>query len=74
MAVTVARRVSFNFIACLQNDSEIGLVRRVREVVVGVLPLVEQKTESGQLAEGASELVLCLLEGRGPLFAKEVKS
>lgn len=24
--------------------------------------------------EGASELVLCLLEGRGPLFAKEVKS
>jgi hypothetical protein len=40
LAVAVARRVSFNFIACLQNDSEIGLVRRVREVIVGVLPIV----------------------------------
>lgn len=43
MAVAVARRVSFNFIACLQNESEIGLVRRVREVVVGALGVVEQK-------------------------------
>jgi len=45
----------------------------VREVIVGVLPLVEQKSEGGALVEGASELVLCLLEGRGPLFVKEVK-
>jgi hypothetical protein len=49
LAVAVARRVSFNFISCLQNESEIGLVRRVREVVVGVLPLIEQKAEGGAL-------------------------
>jgi hypothetical protein len=38
------------------------LVRKVKEVVVGVLPLVDDKEGSGLLVEGASDLVLSILE------------
>jgi hypothetical protein len=44
MALNIARRISFNFISCLQNESELALVRRVREIIMNVLPIIEEKS------------------------------
>jgi hypothetical protein len=40
IGLVVARRVSYNYLQNLYNDSEITLVKKAKEVIQNVLPLV----------------------------------
>ncbi len=61
IGLLIAKRVSYNYLVMLFNDSEITLVKKAREVIMSVLPLVEDKEQKDLIVEGASELILCLL-------------
>lgn len=40
IGLVIAKRVSYNFLLSLYNESEILLVRKAKEVILAVLPLV----------------------------------
>jgi hypothetical protein len=40
IGMLIAKRVSYNFLLTLHNDSEITLVKKAREVITSILPLV----------------------------------
>lgn len=73
IGLVIAKRVSYNFLLSLYNESEILLVRKAKEVILAVLPLVEDKFQKDLTVEGASDLILTLLEKR-PIFVKELKN
>lgn len=72
MGLIIGKRMSYNLIASLYNESEIILVKKVKEVITLLLPLVEDKSMDMGV-EGASEMILCLLEKK-PIFVKELKT
>ena len=45
IGLLIGRRVSYNFLHNLYFDSEIALVKKAKEVIQAILPLVEDKDQ-----------------------------
>lgn len=50
-----------------------SLSKKIREFVVGILPIIEDKTQDSLLIENASEVLLSILEKKH-IFLKEFKT
>lgn len=71
-SLLILKRVGYHLLAILHKD-EVSLSKKIREFVVGILPIIEDKTQDSLLIENASEVLLSILEKKH-IFLKEFKT
>jgi hypothetical protein len=59
-SLLILKRVGYHLLAILHKD-EVSLSKKIREFVVGILPIIEDKTQDSLLIENASEVLLSIL-------------
>lgn len=47
------KRLGYNLLVCLYRD-DVSLSKKIREVVLGILPIIEDKSQDSFLIENAS--------------------
>lgn len=71
-AFLMYKRLGYNLLVCLYRD-DVSLSKKIREFVLSILPIIEDKTQDSLLIENASEVLLSILEKKH-IFLKEFKT